>query len=434
MITDKFFMTKPESIKIKDSLPRFRKEMGDVKKLLDSIEKHGQLHPVVVNRNMEIISGGRRLAACIQGGLEVMCAYNDTIDDYSMREIELEENVVRKELTPSEEVLAIKELHTIKQAINGVAAPNKSGGWRLDDTAALLAKTRGSIIGDLALADAIEAFPVLAKCKKKSDIRKAAKAILNIAKVSAANKDHNEFIAQGSGGEQVKLTCENMITHIKAMENESVDLLLTDPPYGINIHDIATSLGGLTGGELNTVGNKYEDTKEVAMDACELLAVESHRVCKFNAHGFIFTAPEHFYSIREIFIKAGWSCYVKPIIWIKGISGQTNMPAYWFASCYEMILYIRKESSRLVLEGKPDWFQCDPVRGREKIHQAEKPVALLKELIARTVLPNSVVYDPFGGSGASMEATVIMKCKGIYCELDKANYSLAVERMKPILK
>ena len=99
-----------------------------------------------------------------------------------------------------------------------------------------------------------------------------------------------------------------------------------------------------------------------------------------------------------------------------------------------MILYIRKDNSRLILEGRPDWIQVNPVRGREKIHQAEKPVELLKELMMRTNLANAVVYDPFGGSGASMAAAVELKMQGIYCEKSKENYSLAAERIKLILK
>ena len=169
------------------------------------------------------------------------------------------------------------------------------------------------------------------------------------------------------------------------------------------------------------------------MDACKMLAIESYRVCKHDAHGFIFIAPEHFYTIRKIFIKAGWLCYIKPMIWVKGPSGQSNMPSHWPSSCYEMILYIRKENSRLVLEGKPDWIQCNPVKGKEKIHQAEKPVELIRDLLQRVALPNSVVYDPFGGSGATMEAALSLRMRGIYCELSKENYAMAVNRMKPLI-
>ncbi len=428
------FKTKPESVKVKDSLPRFRQEMGDVKGLLASIEKHGQLHPVIVSRDMELIAGGRRLAACLLGQRDVFCAYHDTVDEFTMREIELEENVQRKSLTPAEEVLAVKELHTIKQKLYGTTQSGRAGGWKLDDTAALLDKTRGSVIDDISLAEAVEMFPTLVQCKSKSEIKKAAKAISKVIAASEANKDHKEFIAQGNKSEQIKMFCDSMESHIKTMESNSVDLLLTDPPYGIDIHDVAIGLGGHTGGENTSTGTTYDDSTDISLHLCKILAKESYRVCKDTAHGFVFTAPEHFYTIRDMFIAVGWKCYIKPMIWVKRSSGQTNVPTQWPSSCYEMILFIRKDNARLVLEGRPDWIQCDPVSSKEKIHQAEKPVILLKELIGRTTLPNSVIYDPCGGSGSSMEAALVMKMIGIYCEKGKDKYAMAVSRMKPLLK
>lgn len=111
------FTIHPMKINVRQELPRWRQEMGDVKALLNSIIKYGQIQPVVVTRNLELIAGGRRLAACILGDREVFCAYHDTVDSLVMREIELEENIQRKSLTPAEEVTAVASLHTIKQTL-----------------------------------------------------------------------------------------------------------------------------------------------------------------------------------------------------------------------------------------------------------------------------------------------------------------------------
>ena len=105
----------PNIIKVKEELPRIRTELGEVEKLLASFERYGQLQPIVVNRNMELIAGGRRLAACILGNRKALIAFNDTIDPLRMRELELEENLQRKALTPAEELLAIDEIHKLKQ-------------------------------------------------------------------------------------------------------------------------------------------------------------------------------------------------------------------------------------------------------------------------------------------------------------------------------
>ena len=94
-----------------------------------------------------------------------------------------------------------------------------------------------------------------------------------------------------------------------------------------------------------------------------------------------------------------------------------------------MLLFARKVESKIVLQGKPDWIQCDKVLNSERIHQAEKPVALCKELISRVTVPGQKMYDPFMGSGALIEAACEMKLLVTGCELAVESYAAAVTRM-----
>jgi DNA modification methylase len=85
--------------------------------------------------------------------------------------------------------------------------------------------------------------------------------------------------------------------------------------------------------------------------------------------------------------------------------------------------------SRLALEGRADWIQTDPVLPSVKVHQAEKPIALLKELISRTCFPGSYILDPFTGSGSIIEAACELKMFAIGCELSTESYATALARM-----
>ena len=62
-----------------------------------------------------------------------------------MKEMEIEENLQRKQFTPAEEVLALSELHKLKQAKYGDSVQGKKGGWVLEDTADLVGKSKGLI-------------------------------------------------------------------------------------------------------------------------------------------------------------------------------------------------------------------------------------------------------------------------------------------------
>ena len=90
------FELDPVEIKVSKELPRQRKDLGEINKMIESIRTFGQLQPIVINRNNELIAGGRRLAACMMGGFKARVCYKDTVDPLAMREMELEENIQRK--------------------------------------------------------------------------------------------------------------------------------------------------------------------------------------------------------------------------------------------------------------------------------------------------------------------------------------------------
>jgi len=84
---------------------RYRKDLGDLRSLAESISEMGLLHPVVVTPEGRLIAGQRRLAACrLLGWEEVPIT---VVDLYQAAQGEAHENFVRKDLLPSE-IVALK--------------------------------------------------------------------------------------------------------------------------------------------------------------------------------------------------------------------------------------------------------------------------------------------------------------------------------------
>lgn len=82
---------------------RRREDMGDIAGLAASIDKYGLIHAIVVDPNGRLVVGGRRLAACESLGMTwVEIRQWDELTEAELREIELEENLRRKDLTPYE--------------------------------------------------------------------------------------------------------------------------------------------------------------------------------------------------------------------------------------------------------------------------------------------------------------------------------------------
>ena len=424
------FYINPLEVKVNKDLPRFREEMGDVDALAISIVEKGQLQPIVVNREMELIAGGRRLAACLKAQHEVLCIFNDAVDDFTMRELEIEENIQRKQFTPAEEFKAIAELHALKQERFGESTSGRKGGHTLQDTANLIGKSKAKVIEAISLAEAIDRFPELKKCKKASEIKKAMKAMETVAtRAAKLEEDHTELKELSSAQEQpYEISLLPATEFYKSLSPGSVDILLTDPPYGIEIDKTATSVGGITGG-LSSAGFSFDDSTLNALSFYAELAKESFIFTKPSSHAFVFCGPEFFWAVKEMFSAEGWLCYPKPLIWIKREVGQCNAPHAWPASCYETLLYARRVDSVLARQGQADWIECPPITAGAKQHPTEKPVPLLRNLLQRAAVPGALVVDPFMGSGSSIEAACIEKCFAKGCDILQESYNVALERM-----
>lgn len=420
----------PTQIKVREGLERYRTDMGEIDKLADSIERTRQILPIIITRRFELIDGGRRVAACMLKGIKVKAIFEDVVDDYEYRELELEANLHRKDYTPAEEALAIRDLHNLKQDRLGTSGSGTTDGWTIQKTADLLGKTRGTVYNALEMATLIDAFPELKTAKKKSEIKKAGKALQKLSDAmdglvayETSLKRKNDFF---------EVHNEDAVKHMEQMGTGSVNVLLTDPLYGIGADLIAKTMGGGVGKGFTTSGFKIEDPTEAAYFYYYVLAQQSIRFCTPNAHGYVFVGPEHFWKVRQIFLDAGWLVHVKPIIWIKRETGQCNIPSSWPSSCYEMLMYMRKDDSKLIKEGMPDWIECLPVNPSERLHPYEKPVDLLVELLERVGLPGQVMYDPFSGSFSSIEAGVRLKMYSIGVEIDKSAFAMGLNRIKRI--
>lgn len=82
---------------------RRREDYGDIDGLAASIQKYGLLHPVVVDESGALVAGGRRLQAVkALGWVDVPVRSLGELTDAERDEIELEENLQRKDLTAYE--------------------------------------------------------------------------------------------------------------------------------------------------------------------------------------------------------------------------------------------------------------------------------------------------------------------------------------------
>jgi len=94
---------------------RIRQDLGDLSKLMESIRIHGQMNPVLLNSRRELIAGQRRLEAIKRlGWKNIEVHITDTSSDMDELEMEIDENLQRRNLSAVELADGISRLEKLR--------------------------------------------------------------------------------------------------------------------------------------------------------------------------------------------------------------------------------------------------------------------------------------------------------------------------------
>lgn len=397
---------------------RLRKDYGDISSLSSSIKKFGLLHPIVIDEDNNLVAGERRLRACKQLKLEkIECKRKSELSPLEKAELELEENLIRKAFTWQEEVKGKLQIDKIKREMYGSKTQGSSKeGWGIKDTAMALGESTGSVSMDIQLAEALEQYPQLALEKNKSTAyRKFKKLQEQILKAEINKRMQNikplKNVILGD--------CLNIMPTIK----KKVHLIIADPPWGINV-DQSHGLGKMSGAD------PFIDDRETSLPLVREAYRLMYNVLENNTHAYVFFAVTQYALHLEMLNKAGFNVDPLPLVWVKE---GTSAPGVYtsFTSSYETIFFCRKGNRKLNVSPS-NVLSFKRVNPKDKIHDTEKPLALIKHLIELSTLPGETVLDPFAGSGVVAEAAIRAKRDVIVIEKEKKYYDAICERVRQI--
>lgn len=212
-----------------------------------------------------------------------------------------------------------------------------------------------------------------------------------------------------------KVENKDAITFLKSLDNNSVSMVLTDPPFGIDYK------------APRNVGNEtFNDGKEETLKLLDEVCQELVRVCKDNSHLYFFSGYTNLYEFQKIISKYFWM-QPNPIIWLKNNHTMADFSKV-YANKYEFIIFAKKGEGRL-LNNKMSTDILEFAKPTNKIHDCEKPIELLQYLINNSSIENEVVLDPFGGSLSTYRAATKIARKCFTCELDEIIYKKAINNL-----
>lgn len=222
-----------------------------------------------------------------------------------------------------------------------------------------------------------------------------------------------------------KLINGDAIEELQKIDDESIDLIVTDPPYKTTSRGSAGNSGGMLQKQINKKGNvfKHNDVK-ISDYACEF-----YRILKNGTHCYVMTNHKNLIEMLNEFTRVGF-IFTKSLIWEKGnkIMGQ------YYMSQFEYILFFRKgKAKKINYCGTSDIISIPNIKQKDEnnknLHDTEKPVELMSVLIENSSKENDVVLDPFMGIGSTGIACKNLNRNFIGIELDEEYFEIAEERI-----
>ena len=194
-----------------------------------------------------------------------------------------------------------------------------------------------------------------------------------------------------------------------------VDLILTDPPYGVHYVTAWRSRS-----DALRVPVTNDETLDVVADAWPM-AID--RLAD-DRHWYAFASPRRISEAAHIFAGS------KHIIaWDKGDRGTVGDLEAGFGEAWEAIFYGMKGRRALFGKRPRTVLRYDWSSTMDPQHPTVKPVALLVRLVGMSTMSGELVLDPFMGSGTTLRAAKDSCRCAIGIEIEERYCEIAAKRL-----
>lgn len=210
----------------------------------------------------------------------------------------------------------------------------------------------------------------------------------------------------------INLILGDCLERMKEIPSGSVDMILTDPPYGMEFQS----------NHRNEKYSKIKNDKDLSW--LDGWVDELFRVASDNTAHYVFCS---FHNIDKFKQALEQKFKIKNmLVWEKNNTSMGDLKAD-FAPKYEMIIFIQK--GRRIINGKRDPNILKFNRTGNKLHPTQKPVDLLQYLLEKFSDAGATILDPFMGSGSTGVAAKNLNRDFIGIEMDEGYFKIAQERI-----
>lgn len=417
-----------------------------IENLKASILENGLIHPITLDSDARtLVSGFCRLSALKALGYTHI-PYNllpPSLTRSDLLILEYEENDARSDMSWQDKVTAIAKIHSQSQTEKGQTWTQSATGKLLGvslatvNDAVRLAKElksgNDSVASAKSLRDAIKALyetledratKVLASRESElhsTSSRKPQKRPNESGEISSSGTSGLSLVPKASAptaevepSELAKkadkftidlnerIFCGDCLEFAKELEPESIDLIFTDIPYGIDVSMMEDHMDNI-----KDIKDQH-DVDVFLQDAPKWLKT-FYKVLRPDAYCVLFYDLTHHEKLQEWAKKAKFKPQKHPLHWIKTHACMNRVPQYHWTKSVEHIMVLRKGAPTLNnTDYTPNWIQADASADRELYkHPFFKPLEVCRWILDKVALKGQTMWDPFAGEGSLLRAGIL---------------------------
>lgn len=227
----------------------------------------------------------------------------------------------------------------------------------------------------------------------------------------------------------IRLENKDCLKFFKTIKDESVDLVLIDPPYQIskpvNYHTAGDPKFHSLSYDFGEWDYNFTIMKQVIQECYRVLRQGGTIVCFYD----LWKLTE----LKDYLIESKFR-QLRFVEWIKKNPVPTNCSKNYLTTAREVAVSAVKGTNPTFNSrydnGIYEYAIC---QGKDRFHTTQKPVALIADLVKKHSNEGDVVLDCFSGSGSTAMACIQEKRVFVGCELDKTYYTKSVARIDAVL-
>ena len=219
---------------------------------------------------------------------------------------------------------------------------------------------------------------------------------------------------------------------IKRLPDQSVDLIVTDPPYNLGMY----STGNIKISWREDINNDLAKWDTIEFDPSRLTD-EFLRILKPDGNIFAFTSynlvwkwHESFDVLFDTFQFMVWhKTNPTPNFFKKGFLNSCELIMAMWNKGHKRNFIDQSQMHNHFESGICMWHERIKWPDWKTLHPTQKPIKLLKHLIGIASNPGDVVFDPFMGVGSTWAAALSLDRKFVGFELEDNYFQAAVNRL-----